>query len=85
MINKVIKLLKNDIAETIFKKALIEKKEAYVRLYKIDGTFELKYWNASKFNEFSTLRNNINSGYLRGWKDRGIYKAEFAIEKSDLD
>jgi len=70
--------------ENIFKKALLEKKQAYVCLYKIDGTSEINIWNASKFTPRSDVNNNLRSGYLRNWKKKGIFKAVIAIDKTDI-
>lgn len=70
--------------ENIFKQELLKKKQAYILLHKIDGTSELKVWNASKFSPDSTINGNLRSGYLRGWKNKGIYKAEVAINKADI-
>ncbi len=70
--------------ENIFKKALLEKKQAYICLYKIDGTSEINIWNASKFSPHSDVNNNLRSGYLRNWKKKGIFKAVIAIDKTDI-
>jgi len=70
--------------ESEFKKALLGKKLAWIKLYKTDGTSELKLWKAHDFTEKSSLIGNLRSGHLRGWKDRGIFKAALAIEKSDI-
>ena len=64
-----------------FKKQLLISKMAYVRLHKTDGTIVNKTWNASRFDEHSDVMNNLRSGYLRGWRDRGIVKAEISIDK----
>jgi hypothetical protein len=71
--------------ELNFKQALLEAKQAYVRLHKTDGSSEVKVWNASKFSKYSDVNNNLRSGYLRGWRSRGICKAEVAIEMTDID
>lgn len=70
--------------ENVFRKALLENKLAWIKLYKTDGTFEVKLWKAQGFTEKSDLMGNLRSGYLRGWKNKGIYKAELAIDKSDI-
>jgi len=70
--------------ESIFKKALLENKKAFIRLYKVDGTTEIKIWNASKFSPHSDVNGNLRSGYLRGWKNKGIYKAVIAINEEDI-
>lgn len=71
--------------EEVFKKALLEKKLAWVKLYKTDGTSVVKLWKAHDFKEESDLMGNLRSGYLRGWRHKGICRAELAIDKSDLD
>jgi hypothetical protein len=71
--------------ENIFKKALLENKKAFIRLYKVDGSIENKIWNATKFSSHSDVNGNLRSGYLRGWKDKGIYKAVIAINENDID
>jgi len=71
--------------ELNFKRALLDNKKAYVLLHKIDGTSELKEWDASKFTAHSDVNGNLRSGYLRSWKSKGIYKAEIAINKNDLE
>lgn len=70
--------------ESEFKKVLLEKKLAWIKLYKTDGTSEQKLWKAHDFTEKSNLMGNLRSGYLRGWRDKGICKAVLAIEKSDI-
>ncbi len=71
--------------EAAFKELLLESQQAHVRLHKKDGTAEFKTWDASRFTTTSNLRANLWSGYLRGWADRGIVKAEFAIDPKDLE
>ena len=68
----------------VFKKELLENKQAFIRLFKVDGTTETKVWNASKFKPDSDIYNNLRSGYLRGWKTKGIYKAVVAINEKDI-
>ena len=50
---------------------------ATVTLHYFDGDTSDGTWPPSRFTEQSNLRANIWSGYLRGWKDKGIVKAEF--------
>ncbi|PCJ02014.1 MAG: hypothetical protein COB14_03115 [Alphaproteobacteria bacterium] len=71
--------------EDLFKHKLIEAKEAEVVLYKIDGTREVSRWKANSFSETSNLRGNLWSGYLRGWKSKGIKNAEFSILPKGLN
>ena len=65
--------------EPSFKRGLIQRSPAKVTLTYIDGSFVEKLWSPTRFTESSNLRANIWSGYLRGWKDEGIVKAEFAL------
>jgi hypothetical protein len=71
-------------AEHEFKQKLLQTKKAYILLYKVDGTTELKEWNASNLNESSDINANLRSGHIRGWKKRGIFKAEVSTNKDDL-
>lgn len=50
---------------------------ATVTLHYFDGDTSEGTWSPSRFTDQSNLRANIWSGYLRGWKDKGIVKAEF--------
>ncbi|ROS70930.1 hypothetical protein [Vibrio crassostreae] len=61
-----------------FKAALLECKEAYIKLTKTDGTSEIKHWNASRFTEESSVNGNLRSGFLRDWRKKGICKAELS-------
>jgi hypothetical protein len=67
--------------EKVFKQKLVEKKQAFVQIFYIDGHVEEKEWNASRFKSSSVLKNNLYSGHLRGWKERGIWKIKVSIEK----
>lgn len=79
-----LKIIYHPEGQMPFKKALLQKKQAYIRLYKTNGTSEVKVWNASRFTEDSDVNANLRSGYLRGWKSKGICKAVIAIDKADL-
>lgn len=65
--------------EAQFKKQLLLSKKAEITLIKRDGTREIIHWNAIRFSEQSNLRANLWSGYLRGWKNKKIIKAELVI------
>ena len=67
-----------------FKKKLIKNKRAYIKLSKMNGDNEIKEWNANKFTESSDILNNLRGGYLRGWRDRGIFRAELSTNRDDL-
>jgi hypothetical protein len=70
--------------EESFKQELLKKKVAYLLLHKFDGAKELKKWNASNFQPHSSVSGNLRSGYLRGWKNRGIVKAVISTNRNDL-
>lgn len=65
--------------EDEFKAQLLETKQAELTIYKSDGSRELVYWSAHRFTPDSNLRSNLWSGYLRGWQNKGIVKAELAV------
>lgn len=68
-----------------FKNALLKTRSAWVLLHKTDGTRELHHWKAYRFSESSDVLGNLRSGYLRGWREKGIVRADVAINKHDLD
>lgn len=68
-----------------FKEALLQTQKAYILLHKVDGTSEFKEWKASNFSADSDVNGNLRSGQLRGWKNKGIYKAEISTNKNDLN
>jgi hypothetical protein len=70
--------------EEVFKQHLIKNKTAWIKLYRVDGSEETKMWRAQSFTHKSDLMGNLRSGYLRGWKEKGICKAVLAIESGDL-
>jgi len=70
--------------EDSFKEQLLVSKQAWIALHYLDGTTKLKNWKIKEFRPSSNLRGNLFSGYLRGWRDKGIYKAEVAINKGDI-
>ena len=72
----------NDVGR--FKQLLLKHRRADVKLSKTDGTSEIHVWNAGRFTEKSDVENNLRSGYLRGWRTKGICKAELSINKDDL-
>lgn len=70
--------------EESFKQNLLQKKIAYLLLHKLNGTKEIKEWNASNFQQHSSVNGNLRSGYLRDWKKKGIVRAEISTNKNDL-
>ncbi|MCI5168279.1 MAG: hypothetical protein D3903_19865 [Candidatus Electrothrix sp. GM3_4] len=73
-----------DNDEEKFKQLLLQKKIAYILLDKLDGTQEVKEWDASNFKQNSSVNGNLRSGRLRGWREKGIVKVEVSTQKSDL-
>ncbi len=71
--------------ELSFKKLLLQTQRAYILLHMTDGTTALKEWNASNFGDDSNVGRNLRSGYLRNWKQKGIFKAEISTKKEDLE
>jgi len=67
-----------------FKRLLLTHRRAWVILYKTDGTIDEKIWDAQNFSKDSDLVGNLRSGYLRNWRDKGIYMAKIAINKADI-
>lgn len=70
---------------TAFKARLLREKEAWILMSYRDGQRELKNWSAKNFKETSDVLGNLRSGYLRGWRERGLVQADVAIEVSDLE
>lgn len=70
--------------EDIFKRALLKNKKAFICLYNVNGSSEIRIWNAAKFSPRSNVSGNLRSGCLRDWQDRGIYKAVIAIKEEDI-
>lgn len=71
-------------SEEDFKQQLLSSKKAYIKLYYTNGTSEIKEWDATRFSATSSVNGNLRSGYLRGWKDKGISKAELSINLSEI-
>lgn len=69
---------------TAFKARLLREKEAWILMTYRDGKRELKNWSANNFKQSSNVMANLRSGYFRGWKERGLVKADVAVERSDL-
>jgi predicted CopG family antitoxin len=66
-------------SEERFKRELLQQRKACVRLHKVDGSVETKIWNANRLSQSSSVLGNLRSGLLRGWKKKGIVKAEVSI------
>ena len=70
--------------EEDFKQQLLEHKTAYIKLYYTNNTTEIKEWKAFRFSSSSSVDGNLRSGYLRGWRDRGIFRAELSIHPHEV-
>ena len=71
-------------SEEDFKQLLLENKKAYIKLYYTNDTTEIKEWKAFRFSASSSVDGNLRSGYLRGWRERGIFKAELSIHRHEI-
>jgi len=81
---KKLEILYFSASEDEFKQQLLSSKLAYIKLHYTNGQTEVKEWNASRFTQKSRVDGNLRSGYLRGWKERGIYKAELSVNRDDI-
>ena len=70
--------------ENEFKKQFLVQKHAWIIIHKVDGSVTEHVWNLNGFTENSSVKGNLLSGRLRGWKEKGICKAEIAINKDDI-
>lgn len=70
--------------EEAFKEQFLVSKKAYIKFFYTSGETEIKEWNAGDFKETSKVAGNLRSGYLRGWKDKGIFKAEVAVDRNEI-
>ncbi|HAS1563237.1 hypothetical protein PE051_01645 [Enterobacter asburiae] len=77
--NKRPELVFNPSNEDDFKRAVLQHNQIKVEMFKSDGTCEQGTWNVRAISETSSLRANIWSGYLRGWKEKGIVRAVFTV------
>jgi len=68
-----------------FKTSLLETKLAEVCLFSANMKPSYSLWNADKFKDTSNLKANLWSGFLRGWKDKGITKIELTVLDSNVD
>lgn len=66
-------------SEEVFKRELLKQRKASVKLHRMDGSVETKTWNANRLSQSSSVLGNLRSGLLRGWKKKGVFKAEVSI------
>jgi len=66
-----------------FSRDFLEKKLAYIRVYKTDDSIEVFTWRLRESQGFtinSSVQGNLMTGRLRGWQEKGIYKAEVSTD-----
>ena len=69
------------LSESTFKEKLLKNKSAYITMFFTSGEIKSKHWNASKFKEDSSLGGNLRSGFLRGWRGKGLKKAVLSFDE----
>ena len=70
----------NPKLESDFKQLLLEKKQAYIKTFYKNGTFEERIWKANNFKESSGVMGNLRSRpeFRSGkWEESGIEKYTF--------
>jgi hypothetical protein len=68
-----------------FSRDFLKKQLAYIRVYKTDGSTEVFTWRLRESQGFtinSSVKANLMTGRLRGWKEKGIYKAEVSTDNN---
>jgi hypothetical protein len=65
--------------EEAFKEQFVKTKKAFLKIFYTNGETEVKAWDSPNFTDTSSVSGNLRSGYLRNWKDKGIFKAEISI------
>ncbi len=80
-----LEIIYHPLDEYNFKVELLKEKKAYILIVMFDGISEICEWSANKFQEGSNLGRNLRSGYLRGWRDKGIVRAEVSINRADIE
>ena len=76
----------NPKLESEFKQLLLEKKQAYIKTFYENGTFEERIWKANSFKESSGVMGNLRSRpeFRSGkWEESGIEKVYVSIEKTE--
>jgi hypothetical protein len=63
-----------------FRKNLLKVHQANHTIIYSDGREKKYVWNANNVSNTSSIINNIRSGPLRDWKDKGIIKAIFEVK-----
>ena len=74
--------------EENFKRALLDinptDRAVWVRIHYADKRVEERLWKAQNITADSRIRENLLSGYLRGWKRKGVVKAEAFLSPPDM-
>jgi hypothetical protein len=70
--------------EEDFKRRFLAQGFAWIVIHKTDGSVVEKRWDIQGFTSNSSLKGNLRSGRLRGWREKGIHKAEIAINRDDI-
>ena len=75
---KIICYLANGklVSERECQQALLAAKKGTVRIHYTNGGVVDNPWRITKLQQGSYLRGNLQSGRLRGWRAKGIVKAE---------
>lgn len=77
------KIIFNPSTEEQFKRELLQSRLAEVCLHTNESKNKQYFsWGANKLKTESNLKANIWSGFLRGWKDKGINKIELTVLKN---
>ncbi len=64
-------------SEERFKKEFLNRKTAIVKIYSLKKPKPIiKEWRLINFTQNSSVRGNLLSGYLKGWKKKGFYQAK---------
>lgn len=71
--------------ELDFKAALLDTRLVEVCITYNDEPSQFLIWNADKFKESSNLKANLWSGFLRGWKEKGITGIALTVLDASAD
>lgn len=78
-ISDIANNMDNPVSEEIFKQDILRTKLATVNLFYHDGRSEIKTWNVVNLSSNSSIKGNLNTGYLRGWRQKGIKKIVLTV------
>jgi hypothetical protein len=60
--------------------ALVFEEEATVTIYYEDGKSHQLVWHCKNYSQKSNLTSNLGSGFLRGWREKGVIKIRVKVE-----